>query len=76
MLYQRCVMFLTHILYADDIFIFAIATIDNVDTLASILDFYAVVFGQECSPENSRIFFGGDESNSIRRRLQLRLGFA
>lgn len=48
--------FPTHIFYADDIFIFAKATSSNVAALASILDFYAAVSGQVCSPDKSRVF--------------------
>lgn len=67
--------FPTHILYINDIFIFAKATSKNVRVLASILDFYTVISGQVCSPEKYRVLFGCGVRNSVMTRVHQRLHF-
>lgn len=75
MVYCRGVNFPTHVLYADDIFIFVKATTGNIGTLASILDYYAAISGQVCSPEKSRVFYGNGVREVVKVRVQRRLGF-
>lgn len=58
MVYRTGLNFTPHILYDDDISIFVKATICNIETLTSILNYYTTISRQVCSPKKSRVFYG------------------
>ncbi|KAH6815712.1 hypothetical protein C2S51_020532 [Perilla frutescens var. frutescens] len=73
--YVRGTAFPSHILYADDIFLFCQAKRANVKIVAKILTHYASLSGQHCSRLKSRVYFGKGVQPSVKATFDRRLGF-
>ncbi|XP_057803117.1 uncharacterized protein LOC131018409 [Salvia miltiorrhiza] len=73
---SRSLLFPSHLLYADDVFLFCKATKRSCRMIDSILQIYASVSGQFCNKAKSTVFFGRGVPIQLRRRLQWELGFS
>jgi hypothetical protein len=60
---------ISHLLFADDSFLFFRANMDETNTLNGILDTYANAFGQMINMQKSEILFGRNASQAHRNTL-------
>jgi hypothetical protein len=65
---------ISHLLFADDSFLFFRANMDETNTLNGILDTYANAFGQMINMQKSEILFGRNVSQAHRNTLSECLG--
>lgn len=63
MSYYQGVSFPTHILYADDILIFCVASKENIRCLLQIFHYYSQASGQVISPLKSKFYTGAITNN-------------
>lgn len=66
----------THLLYADDILLFCQASSRNCQSLSRIFEHYASISGQCVNYTKSKIFFGSQVPQALRRRIKRSIGFS
>ncbi|XP_075665130.1 uncharacterized protein LOC142634749 [Castanea sativa] len=65
---------ISHLLFADDSFLFCRARVEDVSTILEILGKYKEASGQKLNSEKTTIFFGGDVTDLARLQGQSLLG--
>ncbi|XP_043725915.1 protein BPS1, chloroplastic-like [Telopea speciosissima] len=65
---------ITHLLFADDIFLFCHATTDDILTLKAVFDLFSDLSGQEINLSKSSIHFSRNVPSDLRRTLCTLIG--
>nr|KYP57513.1 Retrovirus-related Pol polyprotein LINE-1 [Cajanus cajan] len=66
---------LSHLAFADDLILFAEATLDQVEVIQSCLNHFCASSGQKVSIEKTRIYFSKNVSHIVRNEVSSAFGF-
>ena len=67
---------ITHLCFADDLFIFAEASMDQVEVINGCLDVFCQSFGQKISREKTKIFFSKNMNHNRSTEIASSFGFS
>ena len=67
---------ITHLCFADDLFIFAEASMEQVEVIKNCLDLFAASSGQKISREKTRIYFSKNVHHSRSLEIANDFGFS
>lgn len=67
---------LSHLAFADDVILFAEASMDQVESITTILDLFCKSSGQKLSVEKTRIYFSKNVHWNVRCQISESFGFA
>lgn len=66
---------LSHLAFADDLLLFAEASLDQVEIVKTVLNLFCESSGQKVSVEKTRVFFSKNVSRESKKELSEALGF-
>lgn len=66
---------LSHLAFADDLILFAEASLDQVEVISTCLDMFAKCSGQRVNKEKTRMFFSSNVHDTVRQQISDGFGF-
>lgn len=66
---------LSHLAFADDLLLFAEASVDQINIISFILDIFCQSSGQRVSKDKTRIYFSGNVPRQLREEICYTSGF-
>lgn len=66
---------LSHLTFADDLILFAEASLDQVEVISTCLNMFAKCSGQRVNKEKTRMFFSNNVHDTVRQQISDGFGF-